>query len=288
MLLCELEHLDAAILETCKNLIKIKFSYEFFLHCFFVTAKEAQRMLAGKRIAGPEIYAVQPWVAGNPEKGARHQLLSNDERARLSKIASIVRFKKGEEIYRDGDEADAAFNIISGVVATHRAVGGGDCVTSFLYPGDLFGLSEEGRYVNAAKGATPVVAYKMPLLAVRRMLDSNAGLDVDVIIKLCEELREAQRHALLLAQKKATTRLAMFLDLQGHVQISTGESASEIYLPMDRSNIADYLGLTPAALSRAFRTMAMDRIIGFRDRRHVKILDRDAFNRLADNRAEND
>ncbi|MGP8231293.1 MAG: Crp/Fnr family transcriptional regulator [Methylovirgula sp.] len=244
-------------------------------------------MLAAKRMAGPEIYAVHPWESENRKKGARHQLLSDDERARLTKIASIVRFKKGEEIYREGDEAEAAFNIISGVVAMHRIVGDGDNVASFLYPGDLFGLSEEGRYINAAKAATPVVAYKMPLLAVRRILDSNADIDVDVIIKLCEELREAQRHALLLAQNKATTRLAMFLDLQEHVQISRGERASEIYLPMARSNIAAYLGLTPAALSRAFGTMTLDKIIAFRDRRHVKILDRDAFNRLADNRPEN-
>ncbi|QAY96823.1 hypothetical protein CWB41_14665 [Methylovirgula ligni] len=244
-------------------------------------------MLAAKRMAGPEIYAVHPWVLGNLGKGARHQLLSDDERARLSKIASIVRFKKGEEIYRDGDEADAAFNIISGVVATHRKEGDGDNVASFLYPGDLFGLSEEGCYVNTARAATPVVAYKMPLLAVRRMLDSNADLDVDVIIKLCEELREAQRHAMLLAQKKAITRLVMFLDLQEHLKTSRGESAPELYLPMDRSNIAAYLGLTPAALSRAFRTMITDGIIAFRDRRHLRILDRDAFNRLADNLSEN-
>jgi CRP-like cAMP-binding protein len=239
-------------------------------------------MLATKRIAGPKIYAVHPWVQGrNLEKGAHHQLLSDDERMRLAKIASIVRFKKGEEIYRESDEADAAFNIISGVVATHRKVDDNDHVASFLYPGDLFGLSEEGHYINTAKAATAVVAYKMPLLAVRRILDSNADLDVGVIIKLCGELREAQRHALLLAQKKATTRLAMFLDLQEHMQDSRGEPASDIYLPMGRSNIAAYLALTPAALSRAFRTMTLDKIIAFRDRRHIKILDRDAFNKAA-------
>ncbi|REF88139.1 hypothetical protein DES32_1780 [Methylovirgula ligni] len=29
----------AAIFETCKNLTRIKFSYEFWVQCFFVTVK---------------------------------------------------------------------------------------------------------------------------------------------------------------------------------------------------------------------------------------------------------
>jgi CRP/FNR family transcriptional regulator len=235
-----------------------------------------------KSIAGPAIRAVNPWVPGNPEKRARHQLLSDAERAQLAKIATIVRFNKGEEIYSEGSEAGAAFNIVSGVVAAYRALGQGEYVLSFLYPGDVFGLSEEGCYSNSTRAATSVVAYRIPLSALRRVLDNNAGLDVDVIIKLCEGLREAQRHALLLVQKRATTRLAMFLELQEHLQVANGEPVSEIYLPMDRSSIAGYLGLTLAALSRAFRTLIVKQVISSRNRQHVKIIDREAFNRLAD------
>jgi CRP-like cAMP-binding protein len=69
-----------------------------------------------KSVAGPAIHAVHPWVRGNNESSVRDQLLSDDERAQLAKIAIIVRFNKGELIYQEDDEADAAFNIISGVV----------------------------------------------------------------------------------------------------------------------------------------------------------------------------
>jgi CRP-like cAMP-binding protein len=148
-----------------------------------------------RNIAGPAIHAIHPWVPRNQEKSVRHQLLSDHERAQLAKIATIVRFNKGELIYQEGDAADAAFNIVSGVVAAFRIVNEAEHVLSFLYTGDLFGLSEEGRYSNSTEAATAVVAYKMPLPAVRRILDNNAGLDVEVIIKLCEELREAQRQS---------------------------------------------------------------------------------------------
>lgn len=235
-----------------------------------------------KHGAGPAIHAVHPWTPGKPGARVRHQLLSDDERARLAKIASIIRLKKGEEIYAEGDEAEAAFNIVSGIVTAYQQTTSGNHVAAFLYPGDLFGLSEEGRYVNTTKAATAVVAYKMPLAAVRRTLDNNADLDVDVIIKLCEELRQAQRHAFILAQRRAATRLAMFLDLQEQLQMSRAEPPGEIYLPMDRSSIADYLGVTLAAVGRAFRTLTSKKIISVRDRQHVRVLDRTALARLAD------
>ena len=170
---------------------------------------------------------------------------------------------------------------MSGVVTVYRTRTNGDYVISFLHPGDLFGLSEEGHYSSTTKAATSVVAHKIPLTAFRRILDTNADLDVDVIVKLCEDLREAQRHALVLAQRRATTRLAMFLELQEHLQSASGKAVSEIDLPMDRSSIAAYLGLTLAALGGAFRTLVSKQVISCRDRHHVRIVDRGALNRLA-------
>ncbi|HET7885277.1 MAG TPA: Crp/Fnr family transcriptional regulator [Bradyrhizobium sp.] len=211
--------------------------------------------------------------------------MNDDERALLAKISSIVRFKKGDVIYGEGDPAEAAFNIVGGVVTAYRTFGDGEIVTAFVFQGDLFGLSEEGRYTNSAKAATAVVAYKIPLSALRRILDQHADLDVDLIIKLCEELRQSQRHALLLARKRATTRLAMFIEMLERLQTARGEPASEVHLPMGRSSMAAYLGLTPAALSRAFHRLTSSKIVAARDRRHLKIVDRVAFQKLADTRS---
>src|SRR6516165_3969819 len=66
---------------------------------------------------GPTIRALDPWT---PSAGRMHHLLTDDERARLAVMASIARFKKGEVIYREGDRADAIFNIISGVVSSYK------------------------------------------------------------------------------------------------------------------------------------------------------------------------
>ena len=230
-------------------------------------------------IYGPAIRALDPWA---PTGGHAQQLLTDDERARLAVVASIVRFKKGEVIYRENDQADAVFNITSGVVASWKnAPDGREHIVAFLFPDDLFGLSAEGRYANSTKAMTAVIAYRLPVAALRSRLKKDAELEFHVICKLCEELRQTQRHAFLLSERKATSRLAMFLQLIEQLQIARGEQTAEIYLPMNRSDISEYVGLTLAAVSRAFRSLTMRGIIKNRDRRHVRIVDRSAFEKIA-------
>jgi hypothetical protein len=56
-----------------------------------------------------------------------------------------------------------------------------------------------------------------------------------------------------------------------------GEATAEIYIPMHRSDVADYVGMSLPAVSRTFATLAKRGVITIRDRRHVTIADRAAF-----------
>jgi len=228
---------------------------------------------------GPTIRALDPWT---PSAGRMHHLLTDDERARLAVMASIVRFKKGEVIYREGDRADAIFNIISGVVSSYKkAANDSEQMVAFLLVDDLFGLSAEGKYTNSAKAITAVSAYRLPVIALRGRLAKDPSLEFHVICKLCEDLRQTQRHAFLLSQKSAITKVAMFVQLIEQLGIARGEQTGEITLPMDRSDIGEYTGLTLAAVSRAFRSLTTRGVIKVRDRRHVRIIDRTAFENIA-------
>ena len=95
------------------------------------------------------------------------------------------------------------------------------------------------------------------------------------------ELRETQRHAFILTRKRALTRVAMFLQLLENLQAARGERAAEIYLPMNRSDIGEYLGMSLEAVSRAFRGLTARGIIKSRDRQHLKIADRSTFDKIA-------
>jgi hypothetical protein len=90
---------------------------------------------------GPAIRAKAIWIADRSSKAAAPQLLSNQQRAELSTIGSIVRFKKGQRIYRAGDPIDAIYNVISGVVkSVFAALDGSERINAFL-----IGLTKAGR-----------------------------------------------------------------------------------------------------------------------------------------------
>ncbi len=227
---------------------------------------------------GPAIRAVDPW--GSPREKAR-QLLNEEERARLAGLATIVQFRKGEEIYREGQRADAAFNIITGVVKAYKtAADNSKHITAFLFSSDVFGLSEGGWCANSIKAITPVTAYRLPVRALRSQFLNDPGLEFHVICKLIHDLRQTQHHAFILTRRHALSKISMFLQLLEYLQAVRGEQTTIIYLPMKRSDIAEYLGMSVEAVSRAFGDLTTRGIVKSRDRQHLEIVDRSTFDKM--------
>ena len=127
--------------------------------------------------------------------------------------------------------------------------------------------------MNSARAVTDVVAYRMPTTLLENKLRRDATLELHVITKLCHELREAQRHALLLDHHNALARMALFFQLLEQHQLARELATHTIEIPMSRSDIADYVGMSAEAVSRSFRTMVSRGIVEFVNHRAVKILD---------------
>jgi len=174
------------------------------------------------------------------------------------------------------------FDIISGVVKTYRTTPDkAEHISAFLFADDLFGLTEERRYVNSAKAVTAVTAYRIPIAALEARLPKDAALGFHVICKLCHELRETQRHALLLGRRNALVRMAMFIQMLEEFQTAKGDRTRELSLPMSRSDIADYVGMSRETVSRSFRALESRRILEFSGRRQLRIRDRHQLEALA-------
>jgi CRP-like cAMP-binding protein len=234
--------------------------------------------LSHGKLRGPSIKATPLWGSAKKELA---QLLTDEERAQLSVIASIARIKKGAQIYPEGHDAVAVFNIISGVVKTFNVLEDkSEHINAFLFADDLFGLAEAGQYVNSARAVTDVTAYRMPTTALEKRLRRDATLEFHVITKLCHELREAQRHAILLDHHNALARIALFFQLLEQHQIAREQATHTIELPMSRSDIADYVGMSPESVSRTFNTLTSRGIVAFVNHRAVKILDAERLEAL--------
>jgi len=220
---------------------------------------------------GPTIMVPALWASG--ENSGRP--LTAEEQALLAVISTVVRFRRGERIYAEGDRADAVFNIITGVVKSCQTLSDGrQHITGFLFADDLIGLAQNGVYVNSAEAVTAASLYRIPRAPLEARLRNYPDLDFQVISKLCHELREAQRHAVLLSEQHAIAKVGLFLQMLETHQAARGESMGEVYLQMSRRDIAAYVGITPEAVTRSLRDLVNRGAITFRDRRHAQIINR--------------
>lgn len=236
----------------------------------------------GSRDGGEDGLAISAVPFREGANGRVVPLLNHRERGLLAGIASLVRFGRDATIYREGDRADFIYNITKGVAKTFRtSLDGKRHIVTFMFPGDLFGLAEEGIYVNEVQAVTAVTVYRMPVGAFIDLVRHEPLFDYSLLLKLTHELREDQRHGLILGRHDALGKIALFVQMLERLDTRRGRDAGEIYLPMRRSDIADYTGISLPAVSRSFRALASCDIIRFSDRRHLRITDPTRLEELA-------
>jgi CRP-like cAMP-binding protein len=101
-----------------------------------------------------------------------------------------------------------------------------------------------------------------------------------LLCKLGSIMVAQQNHALILGRNDAQGKLAMFLDAWERGQRERGYDTEMIYLPMSRSDIAAYVGLTVEAVSRTFTAFAVHGLVSFRAKRQVRLIDRAGLHAL--------
>jgi CRP/FNR family transcriptional regulator len=205
--------------------------------------------------------------------------LTEQQRRKLAAAATRLELPAKAIIYRDGDPAGFVFISGGGVVISYKDMPSGKRrVAGFRYHGDLFGLADAGTYVNSARAVTAVTIYRIPLDALATIIRQDAELEFHFVCKMVDELRQAQRKAIIVARRDASGRVAMFVDMLRRVGPDVGDN-DLIELPMSRSDIADFLNLTLESVSRACSQLKSTQVLAF-GRNSARILDRARFDAL--------
>lgn len=229
---------------------------------------------APEGMAGPSIYATA--LLGRMQ--TPRQLLSADERRRLASLASIQRVEAGAYLFHQDDPATAVYNISSGVAKSVALLEDGRrAVLAFFFSHDWAGLFAGSRYTHSAQAVTALRVYSLPVVPLERLLRRDPSLQSHFLCKLSHELRAAQLRTIMLGKFNAIQRVSLFLDfLDRHPDLH--EHANEqVTIPMDRSDIADYVGLRVESVSRVLQNMHRDRVIDVDGRHRFRIIDRGAF-----------
>jgi CRP-like cAMP-binding protein len=227
--------------------------------------------------AEPEIsIAAVPFDAGRQRS---QPLLSAPQRRRLLALATRMRLPAGTTIYREADELAYIFIVGDGLVKSFRELASGKRrIVAFLFPRDVFGLASRGRYVNTTQTVTASAIYRIPHESLTAALQRDADLQFRFLCKVTQKLRESQRHAIVLGRRDAIGRVAMFLKMLERDAGDTPQSGV-IPVPMRRVEIAEYLGLSHEAVSRAIRALALRKIVAV-SRHAARVKDRAGFEAL--------
>jgi CRP-like cAMP-binding protein len=221
-----------------------------------------------------------PFLAAGVD--SRDLVLTDRQREALARIGTRQRLSSRVRIYREGSPSDSIYAVVDGAVKTFRELPSGKrTVNAFLFSKDLFGLAEHGRYLNTAESITHVTLYRFPLEDLVPLIKRDADLQFQFLIKVTHELRESQRRAVLIGRRDAVGRLAMFLVLMRDHARRELRNDGEISLPMARSDIGDFLGLSRETMSRAAKQLERSGIVNFKDRHTARVLDAGRLTKLA-------
>ncbi|MDX1711779.1 MAG: helix-turn-helix domain-containing protein [Rhodovibrionaceae bacterium] len=179
--------------------------------------------------------------------------LEDRELAEVASISTTLEIDPGEPLFDEGEPADKVFNITAGCVKVYKLLADGRRqVTGFLFAGDFLGLSNDAHYAYSAEAVTHACLCRFNRRKLEALLERHPKMEKRLLSMASNELAAAQEQMLLLGRKTAKEKIASFLLMLSRRAQQRGQAGNPVSVPMSRTDIGDYLGLTTETVSRTF------------------------------------
>ena len=189
-------------------------------------------------------------------------------------------YKRGTEIFGEGDAADYLYQVSTGAVRSYKLLTDGRRqINAFHLPGDIFGV-ENGELHRFT--AEAIVETTVRFTPRQSLFDGGADhlvpMTTNVLKLVTRNLQHAESHMLLLGRKSALEKVAAFL-IEMDRRLT---AAGTMILPMSRRDIADYLGLTLETVSRELSILKEEGVLDFvgQTQRQIVLLNRGRLGEL--------
>ena len=197
--------------------------------------------------------------------------------------ATLKRVEAKEFVFAEGDAASHVYRVETGAVALFKVlIDGRRQIVGFAYPGDLVGLGAEGEHMMNAQAIKPTRLRCLPISGLHRSVAQDPTLYFQLYQAVARELASARDLMLTTGQRTAAERVVSFLLALSRRNARTGRDPAMLELPMTRSDIGDFLGLTIETVSRTFTKLRAMGLIELVHSSEVKLIDIDALKSLAD------
>jgi CRP/FNR family transcriptional regulator, anaerobic regulatory protein len=222
------------------------------------------------------------WAGAHPRLCS---VLSGAQREKLTAIARRRIVPANHYIFRDGEEVTGFASILSGVVKLVKTTSDGEQhIIGLMYAPDFLGHTFETFHRFSAAAANEVELCTYPRAPFTRLMLENPVMERWLFEFTARELDLCREWTLMLGRKSSYERVASLLLMIASRARHMGEGPApenfaEFELPLTRSELADYLGLTLETVSRMIGKLKKGGLIELRSSREVAVPD---ISRLAE------
>lgn len=221
-----------------------------------------------------DIGSTEPCSACSIRHAAVHSRVPDEDLSKLLSDATTVALQSGQTLFTEGDPAKSLFTIARGAMMIYKmTLDGRRQITGFLFNGDFLGLTLGGRYAYSAEAITVASLHRYPILKVQELVRRYPLIEQRLCQITRQELVEAQEQMLLLGRKSARERVASFLLKLARQSEDRGLPRAEIFVPMTRAMIGDYVGLTTETVSRTMAEFRRDGLLSSLSGHNMQLLD---------------
>jgi CRP/FNR family transcriptional regulator len=196
----------------------------------------------------------------------------------LKALDTVIRnrrpFRRGDVLYRAGQALRSIFIVREGAFKTTLTNEDGVLqIIGFQMAGEIIGLDgmASGIFECEAQALTNANLCEIPLSELEQLANRIPVLHHQLLQVIGHDIRRDHEHIELLGRKGADERIALFFQGLSTRYRKLGISGHFLVLPMNREDIANYLGMALETISRTLSKLQDEGLIEVRGRQ-IEIL----------------
>jgi len=190
--------------------------------------------------------------------------LSPDDQRRVSALASIRDYERGDYLWKEGDPADALTLIVRGRVKIVRQAETGDVILEIFGEGEPVGAIAVYNYIPYPASAVCLEAVTLLILPRRdwfELLDRNPDFTRAIIRELTKLVIALTRKLEDMRGQRVEVRIAqLFLTLAERMGKETKQGI-EIPIHLSRQEVADLVGTTVESAIRVLSRWGHEKLV---------------------------
>ncbi len=206
--------------------------------------------------------------------------LNDRELIELAGKSGKKTLEPGAIVTGDADNVENFSNILQGTAKLSKILPDGrQQIVGLQFAPDFLGRPFHDESAVSVEAGTELKLCTFPRKTVERMMRENAGLENRILRQALAQLDQARDWMVTLGRKTAREKVASFLQLIASSSDPENKAENTFELPLSRSDMGDFLGLTIETVSRQLTALKRDGVIKLEGSRRVFVPSPDRLSR---------